>query len=183
MRRSLVVATVAIFTGLAVLSRYMKNMVTAIQFINLPLVFTILSGLYFGSRVGFMVGSLSYIISDFLILPGMWTIVDSLLAGSIGALWGFIRKFSLGKVELFILVYLSTFLYDILSSMILYVVFGVNIVSAFIWGVVGLFLPVFGGNLLGVGPVTEASTAFLVCFLSWEINKRGILYEGENRFN
>ncbi|RLE80315.1 MAG: hypothetical protein DRJ51_06065 [Thermoprotei archaeon] len=175
MRTSLVIAYAAVFTSLAVLVRYAKNALTTVQFVNFPLMFTMLSGMYFGTRVGGLVGFLSFFISDLLIIPGPWTLVNSLLAGLIGILWGLLKNISNRRIEMFVLAYLSTFLYDILSSVILYVVFGLDLTSALIFGIIGLFLPVFGGSLIGVGPITEASTATLVCLLSQILEKRGVI--------
>ncbi|RLE76030.1 MAG: hypothetical protein DRJ44_04785 [Thermoprotei archaeon] len=180
MRKSLELSLTALLVGLSVLFRYAKNVFTTVQFVNFPLVFCIFSGLFFGSRVGFAVGFLSYVISDFLILPGVWTFVNSLLAGLIGLLWGILgKRFIRYRIEFFVLVFLSVFLFDIASSVILYLIFGFSLLDAFVWGVVGLFLPVFGGKLIGVGPITEASTSFIVCFLSWELEKRGVYVGGE----
>jgi len=171
MRKSLLVATVSVFTGLAVLLRYAKNAITAVQFINFPLAFTAIAGARFGPFAGLLVGLLSYSLSDLLILPGLWTLVNSALAALVGAFWGIVGRKVSGKVELFTLAYLTTFFFDVLSSAVLYVAFGVELLKAFTLGIVGLFLPVFGGNLIGVGPITEASTALLVCFLSKSVDQ------------
>jgi len=177
MMRSYEASTIALFTGLAVLFRYFKNAVTVVQFINFPLLFTILAGLFFGSRTGFFVGFLSYTISDLLIFPGIWTIVNSLLAGFIGFLWGLARKREWSGIELFAWLYLSVFFFDVLSSFILYVTIGFKLLDALTWGIVGLFLPVFGGSLIGVGPITELCTSLLTYVLFRELEKRGVFYE------
>lgn len=176
MRKSLLVATVSVFTGLAVLFRYVKNAFTAVQFINFPLAFTIIAGAYFGPFAGLLVGLLSYLLSDLLIMPGLWTLANSTLAALVGGFWGLVGGRVSGGMELFVLSYLTTFLFDVLSSMALYVAFGVGPLEAFTLGIVGLFLPVFGGSLIGVGPITEASTALLVCFLSKSVDQGWKLY-------
>ncbi len=178
MVRSYEVSTIALFASLAVLFRYVKNAVTAVQFVNFPLLFTILSSLFLGSRAGFFVGLLSYTISDLLIFPGIWTIVNSLLAGFMGFLWGLARRRKWSGVELFAWLYLSIFFFDILSSFILYVAIGFKPLDALTWGIVGLFLPVFGGSLIGVGPITELCTSLLTYVLFRELEKRGVFYEG-----
>ena len=177
--RSVKLSLIALFTSLAVLFRYAKNVVTMVQFINFPLMFTIIGGMFFGYKTGCLVGILSYVLSDVLIFPGVWTVVDSLLAGFIGFLWGFIGRNRRVGVELFVWIYLSVFLFDILSSVLLYIVMGLEPINALVWGFIGLFLPVFGGSLVGVGPVTEFFTSFLIYITYGELRKRGVLFEGD----
>jgi len=174
--KALALTRTSIYIALAVTLRYMKNTFTTIQFINIPLIFTILAGIHLGYIPGFIVGIFSYLISDLLIFPGLWTVVDSFLAGIIGAMWGIMYRVKMSKVELFILVFLSILLYDILSSSILYMLFGLSPFQAFTLGILGLFIPVYGGGMIGVGPLTEGISAFFLNLIVYELERRGIVY-------
>jgi len=156
-------ALIAIFISLSVALRVFKNMLTTLQFINIPLVFTMFSGVMLGCKAGLIVGLFSYTLSDMLILLGPWTIVNSLLAGVIGLCWGMLRKIQ-DQFLLGLLSFLSIFIFDVFSSVILYIVFGLDVFSAFIYGFLGLFIPVVGGGLVGVGPLTELSSTLVFLF-------------------
>ncbi len=161
---SKVTAQIGVWTALAVATRMGKHaLVGPFQFVNLPLLFTMISGLVYGWRVGFGVGFLSFLVSDSLLGIGIWTLVDGIIAGAIGAAWSKLRLRS--GASLFVLSYLSCFLYDIATSWILYMLFGFPPVEAFILGLVGLFLPVAGGGVVAIGPMTEATTSFLLSIL------------------
>lgn len=164
---------VALLTSLGITLRLMKNLfIGPIQFINFPLIFGLLAGYLFGIKVGILVGFLTFLISDLIIFPGPWTIVDSSLSALLSGIWGFLKKID-DKVLLFILAYLTTFAYDILSSFILYLlIFGVNnAMEALSISILGLFMPVMGGYLYAVGPVTEFTTSFLFTCLVKELKR------------
>ncbi len=162
---SKVTAQIGVWSALAVAARIGKHaLVGPLQFVNLPLLFTMLAGMLYGSSVGFGVGFLSFLVSDSILGLGIWTLVDGGLAGAIGVLWAKLRI--KGRVSLFIIAYLSTFLYDISTSWILYMIFGFSPVEAFILGFVGLFLPVAGGGAIAIGPTTEATTSLLLSILA-----------------
>ncbi len=168
------IALVAIFTSLAVVFRVLKNLVTPIQFVNITLALALTSTVLYGARVGFLVGFLSYILSDILIFPGVWTIVDSVLAGLTAALYRWVYSSDAGRIYNFVATYLLVFAFDVVTSGLLYVLFGVSVLEAFIVGLAGLFFPVMGGYLIGVGPVTEASTSLLAVMLIEELKRRNI---------
>lgn len=159
----------AIMIALAVSLRLMKHMLFgSLQFINFPAIFTIASGILFGPLMGVTVGVTSYLLSDILIgIPGPWTFVNAVLMGFFGGVSGLVWRrvnSDFSKIAMGILVYLMVFSFDILSSWILNMVIGFPPLVAFIWGVMGLFLPVpmSGGFMFGIGPITEATTAIVV---------------------
>lgn len=168
-------AIVAVFTGLSIALRVAKNLFTQIQFVNIPLAFAMLGGLVAGSRAGFTIGLLAFLLSDLVLAPGPWTPTNSLLAGVIGYLWGFANRLDLDKSIVFVLAFLSTFAYDIVSSVVFYLVLGMPPLQALELGLLGLFLPAGGGYMLGVGPVTEISTALLTSSVYWGLKRRGVL--------
>ncbi len=162
---SKVTAQIGVWSALAVAARVGKHaLVGPLQFVNLPLLFTMLAGMLYGSSVGFGVGFLSFLASDSILGLGIWTLIDGVLAGTVGFLWS---RLKLGdRILLFIFSYLSVFLYDISTSWILYMIFGFSPVEAFIIGFVGLFLPVAGGGAIAIGPTTEATTSLLLSILA-----------------
>jgi len=174
-KKSLRVSLIAVLTALGIAFRVSKNAITQIQFINIPLAFTMVGGYLGGPLVGGTVGLFTFIISDFIILPGPWTVVDSLLAFIIGVFWGTIRKFISSKLQVFITAFFSELLYDIASSIVLYIAIGMDVMKALVVGIVGLFLPVCGGFIFGVGPMTELSTAFLSSLIIVHLEKIGVI--------
>jgi len=159
----------AIMNALAVSHRLMKHMLFGnLQFINFPAIFTIAGGILFGPVMGVTVGVTSYLLSDIIIgIPGPWTVVNALLMGAFGGASGLIWKKvdgNFSKITMGIVVYLMVFAFDILSSGILNMVIGFPPAVAFIWGALGLFLPVpiSGGFMFGIGPITEATTTIVV---------------------
>ena len=178
-KKSLRISLIAVLTGLGVAFRVSKNAITQIQFINIPLAFTMVGGYLGGPLVGGTVGLFTFIISDFVILPGPWTVVDSLLASVIGVLWGSIRRFVSGRLQIFIAAFFSELLYDIVSSVILYIVIGMDVMKALAIGIVGLFLPVCGGFIFGIGPMTEISTALLSSLVISHLEKVGVRAYGK----
>lgn len=171
--RSSDVAVVSVLTALAVTFRYAKNSVTTFQFVNIPLALAYLAAGLFSPYVGLTVAALSYLISDLIIFPGIWTLVNSVLAAVVALFFGvFYRRFR-SRVMVFILAFLLTFFYDVFSSSLLYVVFGLKPWEAFVWGFIGLFLPIMGGGMIGVGPLTEFSTSLLALVLIESVARRG----------
>lgn len=156
------VALTSTFTALAVALRLAKHMVAGpFQFINFPLSIAMVAAYVGGSWVGAAVGFLSFIASDLLIWLGPWTPINASLAAAIAWLWGFAAGSARSRIVNFVLAYLSTFAYDVLSSVLGYLVYLPSASSALALALLGLFLPVGGGWLIGVGPVTEFFTAAL----------------------
>ncbi|HFC49545.1 MAG TPA: hypothetical protein ENJ59_02300 [Thermofilum sp.] len=171
--RSSDIALVSVLTALAAVFRYVKNSVTPFQFVNIPLALAYLSAGLFSPHVGLTVAALSYLISDLTLFPGIWTPVNSVLAAVVAFLFGvFYRRFE-SRIAAFIVAFLLTFFYDVLSSSLLYVVFGLKLREALAWGFIGLFLPIMGGGMIGVGPLTEFFTSLLALVLIESIARRG----------
>ncbi len=166
--RSKRIAYTALMIALAVTLRVMKaSIVGPIQFVNFPGVFTIVSGIILGPVIGLVVGVGSYLISDIFIgLAGLWTITNMLLMGGIGIISGLIWKRSnrtaISKIGVGVGTYLIMLAFDVLSSIALFVFSGTALSVALLWGILGLFMPVGGGYVYGMGPVTEGVTAILV---------------------
>lgn len=160
----------AVLIALAASLRITKHLLFGpLQFINFPGIFTIVGGIAFGPVTGMTVGFTTYLLSDFLLGAGPWTVVNGLLMGFFGALSGVLWRRTSGsfsKVAMGIGVYIIMFAFDILSSWILNMVFGWPPTIALLYGLIGLFLPSpSGGFLIGVGPITEATTAIVVVTL------------------
>jgi len=159
--RSRDVALVAVLSALGVSFRVVKNLVTQLQFVNFPLLSAFVGSHVGGPLTGFLVAALTYLISDFVILPGVWTLTNALLGGFTAAAFGPLSRRLSSTEYRFAAAFLLCFLFDVASSAVLYVAFGLPLAVALATGIVGLFLPVMGGFMLGVGPLTEFTTALL----------------------
>lgn len=83
------------------------------------MLFTIVAALSLGPRSGFNLGFLSMITSDIVLgLIGPWTIYTSLTYGLIGILAGLlgIHKRNWGRVELTLISFVMTILYDLITA-------------------------------------------------------------------
>lgn len=163
MKKAKFIAQVSLLIATGVTLRILKHLLVGpIQFINLPLSLTMIAGYLTGSIAGLVVGVGTFILSDLLLGLGPWTLYDSLISGVIGYLWGFLRRVECGVI-LFVASYLSVLAYDILTSVAFYFIFmsTSDIYTVFVIALLGLFIPVFGGSLYAVGPVTEVLTAIL----------------------
>jgi len=165
------VALISTFTALGLALRVAKNLATSVQFVNIPLLFGFLAAFFAGPRSGFLTTALIYLLSYLFILPGVWTITNMVLGGLAAAAFGAASNLIRTFEHRFALAFLLCFLFDVSSSVLLYVFFGVPLVQALIVGVVGLFLPVMGGYLIGVGPLTEFTTALLSVLLADRLRK------------
>lgn len=173
------IALIATLSSTAVALRLLKHMVLGtVQFINIPLSIAMVSGILFGRAEGLLTGILSFIVSDTIIGLGPWTLVNSLLAGFFGSLWGSLKNHRMEDAPLFILAFLCTLTYDVTSSFILYLWFGLPPTTALLFSIVGLFLPVYGGWVIGIGPITEISTGILTVALKKGIESRIQLHIG-----
>ncbi|MGQ9759576.1 MAG: ECF transporter S component [Candidatus Methanomethylicaceae archaeon] len=169
----------AIVISLAVTLRLIKyQLFGPIQFINFPAVFTIVGGALFGPSSGLVVGIASYLLSDIIILPGPWTLVNSTLMGGVGALsgllWGMNSQRTISKLGLGVGTYLMLLAFDITNSWALFALIGFDWVSALWIGIIGLFLPAAGGFMYAVGPITEATTAILVVTIVTILKRNGL---------
>jgi len=169
-----VVALVSLFTALGIAVRLAKHaLVGTLQFLNAPLLAAMVAGYTAGPLAGMLTGILSFALSDLLLGLGPWTVVDSLLAGAIGGAWGLLRAKHRATL-IFVLAFISEFMYDVLSSYFLLLMFVRDPVTALIYSLLGLYLPVMGGYMIGVGPLTEAVTAGLTAALISRVDRLGI---------
>lgn len=145
--------------------------VGTLQFVNIPLLTAMVAAHAGGPLVGTLTGALSFIASDAVLGLGPWTLVNSLLASAVGATWGLVNPRSATPLRLFVLAYLLTFAYDVLSSFALYVLFIEDARVALIYALLGLFIPVMGGYVIGIGPLTEFVTAALTALLIDRMSK------------
>lgn len=167
------IAYLSIFVALAITLRLLKTALFGpIQFINFPGVFTVLGGIMFGPLAGFIIGFGSFLFSDIMIgLPGLWTATTSVSMGAIGIISGLIwirkERGAISKAALGVGTYILVLFYDILTSVVLLVFMGLNWVEAVTIGILGLFIPVpaSGGIMVGVGPITEFTTAMFVVLI------------------
>ena len=140
-----------------------------IQFVNLPAAITFIAAILIGWKSGILVGFFGYFISDFFIaLPGPWTLVNGVLL----ALFSLIiaAVYPKGEIDskpkLIVVTYLVLFMFDVFSSwFILYVTVGGTLIDTFVFGLLGLFFPLGGGFIPGIGPITEFVTGFLITIL------------------
>ncbi|RLF04787.1 MAG: hypothetical protein DRJ64_06415 [Thermoprotei archaeon] len=171
------IAVISIFSSLAAALRIFKHMVFgSFQFINIPLSFVFLTSYFFGGITGTLVGFLSFAVSDALLGFGLWTITNSAISGLLSLPISLLKKVK-SKTLLFVMFYILTFIYDILSSLILYVILGIPLRTALAFSVIGLFLPIQGGYMIGVGPITEFSTALLTILLIYSVERRLASYQ------
>lgn len=163
----------ALFVALASSLRLFKHVVVGpVQFVNFPAIFTIVGGLTFGYKAGALIGVMSFVVSDLLLgYAGVWTIFTSLSMGFVGALSALIRKLGTDSSHLGVGVcsYLLVLTYDVLSSVALLILL-VPFETAFVWSVVGLFLP-SSVALYPVGLVTEIVTVVLIVLIYPQVKK------------
>lgn len=156
---------ISMFAALGAGLRIAKHLIIGpIQFINFPYIvssLSLLNGLSLYSS--FLIGAFSFLASDMLLGAGPWTITNSIsILVSLTLLLPF-RKV-VDRIILGVVLYLSIFIYDILSSLLGYLTFlgASNLNLAFYLSLVGLFFPVGGGSLFMVGPITEIVTVAVV---------------------
>lgn len=179
--RSKKIAYTSLMIALAVALRLIKySLFGNLQFVNFPGIFTIVSGIFFGPVTGTVVGFSSYLLSDMLIgMPGPWTVVNMLFMGSLGMLSGLLwnrkNRSGISKFGVGIGTYIMMLGFDIMTSVLLLVVMQYPLQLAFITGILGLFVPVGGGYMYAIGPVTELTTAILVVAIAHALlNRNGI---------
>ncbi|MEM3019319.1 MAG: hypothetical protein QXO92_03605, partial [Candidatus Bathyarchaeia archaeon] len=122
---------------------------------------TAVSGVLFGVSLGFIVGFLTMLLTELLYLgAGYWSIATSFSMGFIGALAGILwfRRQDVRRLELAVGGFLLTLLYDILTSIVTLLPLVKGFEAAIIGGFIGLFNPI----PYPMGPVHEATTAFLM---------------------
>jgi len=163
---------ISLLTSLAVTLRLLKHaIVGSFQFINIPLCFVFFSSYYFGFRIASIIGILTFIISDLFLGIGIWSVTNSIIVAILSLCIVCIRKIK-SKTYLFVSFYLLSLAYDITSSLILYIIFGINFYTALIFSIIGLFMPIQGGYVIGIGPLTEISTSLITIFMIYGVEKR-----------
>ncbi len=166
------ITLISVLASLAIVLRILKNIIFGtFQFINIPLVFVLFTSYYFGSKISSIIGILAFTISDLYIGVGIWTITNTLIVTSLSFLASLTRKIK-SRIYLFIFFYLISLIYDILSSLILYIVFGLTFTNALLFSIIGLFIPIQGGYMIGIGPLTETSTALTTVLMIHGVRKR-----------
>ena len=133
---------------------------------------TLLGGYLGGLYTGFMVGFLSMLISDMFIGVGPWTPVTSFFMGIVGLFGATVCRKYRDAFSLFLFSYISVLMYDVATSIVPSIFFGVPVFIALI----NLFLPVF---FLGIpypmGPVHELSSSFIFVALVKSLEKFDIV--------
>jgi energy-coupling factor transport system substrate-specific component len=163
--KSLKIATISILTATAITIRVAKNWtIGSFQFINVALIFGFIGSIFLDSLSGGLIALLSQLISDLLIWPGPWTPITSLTAFVTAILGSLSKRVKYQELQ-FIILYLCVFLYDIVTSALTYLISGLSPINSLVVGLIGLFLPVEGGWMFGVGPITEFTTSFLTVIL------------------
>lgn len=165
--RSVNVALVSSFTAAIVVTRILLAPFPNIK----PTTFLVaMVGILFGPRVGFSVGLLSIAITDISFFgAGYHTLVDSPCMGGLGLasglLWG--GKKDLSRFELAIGGFLLTLIWDVVTSLLGFILYFPTTESALTSALVGLFLP----TPYPLGPAHELSTAALMGLLGVPIVK------------
>ena len=166
----------AILIALAVTLRLIKYALFGpIQFVNFPGIFTLMSGVLFGPVTGVTVGFASYLFSDIILGAGPWTAVNAFFMAILGLVSGLIwsrkDKTKISKAGLGVGAYVLMFAFDVTTSWLLLITIGVEWFTALMFGLIGLFLPASGGFQIGVGPITEATTAVLTVTLVFALSR------------
>lgn len=171
------VALISTFTALGVAMRIAKHAaVGALQFFNAPLCVAMVAGWMAGPGAGALTGFLTFLLSDMLIWLGPWTPINGALAAALGAAWSLLRR-DHSRTSLFVAAFLTTFAYDIASSVLGYLIYlpAGGLSAAVTLALIGLFLPAGGGWLVGVGPITESVTAAVTVAIIEAIRRQGPL--------
>jgi len=125
-----------------------------------------------GYKAGAFIGFMSFVVSDILIgYAGVWTVFTSLSMGLVGILSSLVSRIDAESsvLGLGVCSYLLILTYDILSSLALLVPL-VPLPTAFIWSVVGLFLP-SSITLYPVGLVTEIVSVVLIVLIYPQVKR------------
>lgn len=125
-----------------------------------------------GYKAGAFIGFMSFVVSDILIgCAGVWTVFTSLSMGLVGILSSLVSRTDAESsvLGLGVCSYLLILTYDILSSLALLVPL-VPLPTAFIWSIVGLFLP-SSIVLYPVGLVTEIVSVVLIVLIYPQVKR------------
>jgi uncharacterized membrane protein len=161
----------ALIASLAAIAVASRMALAALPNIKIVAFLVLMAGVIGGRRVGLLVGIITVLTSDVLMFGvGIWTFSDAAGMGFLGVAAGFLwskRKLIPSKLELGVMGYLLTLVYDVFTSIvspyIIYLMAGdVSFtLTALVMILAGLFIPL-GGFLYPPGPAHELVTALLL---------------------
>jgi energy-coupling factor transport system substrate-specific component len=130
---------------------------------------SIFGGIVGGPMFGLAVGFLGIAVSDLYFGVGPWTLITSCSMGLIGFLGGFVY-WNTSRVRLAIIGFVFTAIYDVLTSLVLAVMFGYS------WwiSIAGLYVPFLTGSVYPFGLIHELTTAFLFALAGPQLIRQSI---------
>jgi len=158
------IALVSILTATAVASRVILAPLPNIKPIGFLCLF---AGIIGGPIVGFLVGSLTMVVTDVMFFgAGLWTFATSFSMGIVGFLGYMFARYNGGftRFNLFVFTYFSILFYDIFTSVSTSYVFGTPIITSLVM----LFLP----TPYPFGPAHEITNALLASLVIPEVYSR-----------
>ena len=180
-RKSQYIVLIALFSSLPVALRMafiMSGLSIFVQWTNIIGIFAFLGAIFLGPMAGLFIGLIGFFLSDMVSPYGVspFTLIMGGTMGIIAFASSFLIVYKgqrniLKNIILFVKLYILMFIYDIITSILGYLLWGLNINDAIFYGIVGLFIPLYGGFLWFVGPITEASTAIFTILLLDPIHK------------
>lgn len=180
-RYSVYVVLIALLASIPIALRIafiMTGLSIVVQWVNIIAIFVYIGAIFLGPIAGLFIGLIGFFISDIISPYGVspFTLITGGTIGIIGFIVGLTINYKKDisiyeKILLFIKIYVFTFLYDIITSILGYLLWGMNINDAIFYGLVGLFIPLYGGYLWFVGPITETTTAIITILLLKPVQK------------
>jgi len=158
------IALVSILTATAVASRVILAPLPNIKPIGFLCLF---AGIIGGPIVGFLVGSLTMVVTDVMFFgAGLWTFATSFSMGIVGFLGYMFARYNGGftRFNLFVFTYFSILFYDIFTSVSTSYIFGTPIITSLVM----LFLP----TPYPFGPAHEITNALLASLVIPEVYSR-----------
>jgi uncharacterized membrane protein len=159
------IALISSLTATAVASRVILSPLPNIKPVGALCLF---AGIIGGPIVGFLVGSLTMVVTDVLFFgAGLWTFITSFSMGIVGLLgYVFVKsKGSFSRFNLFVFTFFSILFYDIFTSVASTFIFGNTSVIA---SLVMLFLP----TPIPFGPAHEITNALFASLVIPEVYTR-----------
>ncbi len=174
-RPSIYIVLIALFAAIPVgirIAFIMTGLSVIVQWTNIIGVFTFIGAIFLGPVAGIFIGFTGFLLSD-VISPWGVSPYTILMGGTMAAI-GFISGLTISyedemlffeKVILIVKLYILMFIYDAITSIVGYLLWGLTLNDAIFYGIVGLFIPLYGGYLWLVGPITEATTSIITTIL------------------
>ena len=161
------IALVSILTATAVASRIILAPLPNIKPVGFLCIF---AGIIGGPIVGFLVGSLTMVVTDIMFFgAGLWTFITSFSMGIVGLLGYLFARYKgkggFSRFNLFVFTYFSILFYDIFTSIASSFMFGNTSVIA---SLVMLFLP----TPIPFGPAHEITNALFASLVIPEVYSR-----------